>query len=65
LLGEISKSTRKRARYQEMATEGLIDFEELRPRLAALEDTREAAEEELARSAAAHGAPGTARARQG
>jgi DNA repair exonuclease SbcCD ATPase subunit len=30
-----------------MATEGLIDFEELRTRLAALEDTREAAEEEL------------------
>jgi hypothetical protein len=47
LLGEISKATRKRARYQEMATEGLIDFEELRTRLAALEDAREAAEEEL------------------
>jgi DNA repair exonuclease SbcCD ATPase subunit len=47
LLGEISKATRKRARYQEMATEGLIDFEELRTRLAALEDTREAAEQEL------------------
>jgi DNA repair exonuclease SbcCD ATPase subunit len=30
-----------------MATEGLIDFKELRTRLAALEDTREAAEEEL------------------
>ena len=30
-----------------MATEGLIDFEELRTRLAALEDTSEAAEEEL------------------
>jgi hypothetical protein len=27
-----------------MATEGLIDFEELRPRLAALEVTREATE---------------------
>ena len=47
MLGEISKSTRKRARYQEMATEGLIDFEELRTRLAALEDTREADEEQL------------------
>ena len=37
----------KRARYQEMAAERLIDFEELRARLAALEDTRKTAEREL------------------
>jgi hypothetical protein len=46
-LEEISEAGRKRARYQEMAAEGLIDFEELRTRLAALEDTRKAAEQEL------------------
>jgi hypothetical protein len=47
LLAEISKAARKRARYQEMAAEGLIDFEELRTQLAALEDVRNAAEQEL------------------
>ena len=46
-LEEISEVGRKRARYQEMAAERLIDFEELRTRLAALEDTRKAAEREL------------------
>lgn len=46
-LEEISEAGRKRARYQEMAAEGLIEFEELRIRLSALEDTREAAEREL------------------
>ena len=46
-LEEISEAGRKRARYQEMAAEGLIDFEELRTRLAALEDTRKTAEREL------------------
>ena len=46
-LEEISEVGRKRARYQEMAAEWLIDFEELRTRLAALEDTRKTAEEEL------------------
>jgi uncharacterized membrane protein YqiK len=46
-LDEISEAGRKRARYQEMAAEGLIDFEELRARLAALEDTRKTAEQEL------------------
>ncbi len=46
-LEEISEAGRKRARYQEMAAEGLIDFDELRARLAALEDTRKTAEEEL------------------
>jgi hypothetical protein len=43
-LEEISETGRKRARYQEMAAEGLIDFEELRTRLAALEDNRKTAE---------------------
>ena len=33
-LEEISEAGRKRARYQEMAAEWLIDFEELRTRLA-------------------------------
>jgi site-specific DNA recombinase len=46
-LEEISEAGRKRARYQEMAAEGLIEFEELRARLAALEDTRKTAEREL------------------
>ena len=46
-LEETSEADRKRARYQEMAAEGLIDFEELRTRLAALEDTRKTAEREL------------------
>jgi site-specific DNA recombinase len=38
----------KRARYQEMAAENLITFEELRARLAELDETRETAERELA-----------------
>jgi chromosome segregation ATPase len=46
-LEKISEVGRKRARYQEMAAERLIDFEELRARLAALEDTRKTAEREL------------------
>jgi site-specific DNA recombinase len=46
-LEEISEASRKRARYQEMAAEGLIDFEELRAQLAALDDTRKTAEQEL------------------
>jgi DNA repair exonuclease SbcCD ATPase subunit len=44
---EISEAGRKRARYQEMAAGGLIDFEELQARLAALADTRKTAEQEL------------------
>jgi site-specific DNA recombinase len=46
-LEEISEAGRKRTRYHEMAAEGLIDFEELRAQLAALEDTRKLAEGEL------------------
>ena len=46
-LEKISEAGRKRTRYQEMAAEGLINFEELRARLAALEDARKTAEQEL------------------
>ena len=46
-LKEISEAGRKRTRYQEMAAEGLIDFNELRTRLSALEETRKTAEREL------------------
>jgi site-specific DNA recombinase len=46
-LEELSEARRKRARYQDMAAEGLIDFEELRARLVALEDKRTTAEQEL------------------
>jgi hypothetical protein len=46
-LEKIAEAGRKRARYQEMAAEGLIGFEELRARLAALEETRRTAEQEL------------------
>jgi hypothetical protein len=38
----------KRARYQEMAAENLVTFEELRARLAELDERRETAERELA-----------------
>ncbi len=44
---EISEVAHKRARCGEMTAERLIDFEELRARLAALEDTRKTAEREL------------------
>ena len=44
----ITEVEHKRARYQDMAAEGLIDFDELRDRLAALEETRETARQELA-----------------
>ena len=46
-LEKISEAGRKRTRYQVMAAEGLIDFEELRAQLAALEDTRQTTEREL------------------
>ena len=44
---QLSEVDRKRARYQEMAAQGLIEFSELRDRLTALEETRETAEREL------------------
>ena len=46
-MGQLLEAGRKRIRYQEMAAEGLIDFEELRTRLSALEGTRNTAEREL------------------
>jgi len=46
-LEKISEAGHKRARYQEMAAEVLIDFEELRAQLAALEEIRKTAEQEL------------------
>lgn len=49
-LEEISEAGHKRARYQEMAAEGLIDFDELRAQLAIFEDTRKTAERELRRA---------------
>lgn len=47
-LGQLAEVDRKRARYQEMAAEGLIEFGELRARLASLAETRQTAERELA-----------------
>ena len=45
---KLAETETKRARYQEMAAENLITFEELRARLAELEETRKTAERELA-----------------
>jgi hypothetical protein len=39
--------SRKRVRYQEMAAEDLIGFDELRARIAELEETRRTADREL------------------
>ena len=44
---KLADAGRKRSRYQEMAAEGLITFEELRDRLAELEDTCEVVRGEL------------------
>jgi len=46
-LEAISEAGHRRVRYQDMAAEGLIDFDELRARLATLEDARRTAEQEL------------------
>jgi site-specific DNA recombinase len=46
-LDKLSEVNRKRARYQEMAAEDLIGFDELRARIAELEETRAVAEREL------------------
>lgn len=46
-LRKLAEAARKRAGYQDMAAEGLITFDELRAKLAALEETRETAEREL------------------
>jgi site-specific DNA recombinase len=47
-LEKCSEVARKRAAFQEIAAEGLITFDELRAKLAELEETRETAERELA-----------------
>jgi site-specific DNA recombinase len=46
-LDKLEEVDRKRARYQEMATDNLITFDELRGRLAELDDARRIAEHEL------------------
>jgi DNA repair exonuclease SbcCD ATPase subunit len=46
-LDELTEVERKRARYQEMAADDLITFDELRSRLSELEETRTIAEREL------------------
>ena len=46
-LNKVAEAHRKRARYQEMAAGDLITFDELRARLAELDDIRSLAEREL------------------
>ena len=46
-LGQLSEAGRRRIRYQEMAAEGLIGFEELRTRLSTVEENCNTAEREL------------------
>lgn len=46
-LDKLAEVRRKRARYQEMSAEDLIGFDELRTRIAELEETRTLAEREL------------------
>jgi hypothetical protein len=46
-LNKLAEVDRKRARYQEMAAEDLIDLDELRARLADLDETRRTADLEL------------------
>ncbi len=43
----LAEADRKRSRYQDMAAEGLITFDELRAKLADLQKVRETAEQEL------------------
>jgi len=45
---KLADTDRKRARFQDMAAEGLIDFDELRAKLIGLEETRDTAHKELA-----------------
>ena len=44
---KLTAADRKRSRYQDMAAEGLITFDELREKLVVLEETRKSAEREL------------------
>ncbi len=46
-LDKIAEAERKRSGFQDMAAEGLITLEELRAKLAGLEETRKAAEDEI------------------
>jgi hypothetical protein len=46
-LDKLAEADRKRSGFQDMAAEGLITFEELREKLAGLEEGRKVAEEEL------------------
>jgi hypothetical protein len=46
-LDKLADVSRKRVRYQEMAAEDLIGFDELRARIAELEETRRTADREL------------------
>jgi len=46
-LDKLAALDRKRARYQDMAADDLITFDELKARLAELEETRKVAEQEL------------------
>jgi hypothetical protein len=47
---KLAESDRKRSRYQEMAAEGLITFDELRAKLAGIREARETAQRQLAAS---------------
>jgi hypothetical protein len=47
-LEKLAEAERKRSGFQDMAAEGLITFDELRAKLAALDETRTTAERELA-----------------
>lgn len=48
-LGQLEEVEARRTRFQDMAAEGLLTFDELRSRLSSLDESREAAEEELER----------------
>jgi hypothetical protein len=47
-LDKLAEVDSQRSRAQDMAIQGLLDYDELRPKLASLEETRKAAEYELA-----------------
>lgn len=46
-LDKLTEADRQRSRAQDMAIQGLLDYDELRTKLASLEETRKAAEYEL------------------
>ena len=46
-LEKLAETDRRRARFQDMAADGLIAFDELRDKLAALEETRQVVQREL------------------